>query len=125
MIRPAHPRFSFPDDDQGRELICVSGQPERPDGPPLEDDAETINKIKKLPKGLGVILMTAGIAGVILPGPIGTPLLFAGGLVLAPKIFGKLDKYMKEHLPVVRHHGVQAVDRFIDDLEKRYPSSQD
>ena len=37
------------------------------------------NKIKQVPKEVGVMLITAGIVGFILPGP-GTPAIIAGGL---------------------------------------------
>ena len=67
------------------------------------------------------MLMAAGVVGVILPGPMGTPLLLAGGFVLAPKMFGKLDICLKTRCPNVRHQGVKMLGRFLDDLEKRYP----
>jgi len=92
-----------------------------PSEPEAKHDDSTIERIKGLPTSIGVILMAAGVAGLILPGPIGTPLLVAGGLVLAPKAFGKLDAYMKTRCPGVRHHGVKVIERFLDDLQKRYP----
>jgi hypothetical protein len=90
-----------------------------------QQDEKTVKKIKRLPRTVGVVLMAAGVAGIILPGPIGTPLFVAGGLILAPGIFGRLDNCMKRRLPAVRHHGVQAMERFMADMEKRYPSSKD
>ena len=89
------------------------------------NDEETIRKIKKLPTAVGVVLMTAGVAGLIFPGPFGTPLLVAGGLTLAPNVFGKLDGCLKKRFPRFRSHGILVVDRFIRDMEKRYPPSDE
>jgi hypothetical protein len=86
-----------------------------------KQDDSTVERIKGLPTSVGVILIAAGVAGLILPGPWGTPLIVAGGLVLAPKAFGKLDAYMKTRYPGMRHHGVKMLERFLDDMQKRYP----
>ena len=97
----------------------------RKESPPAADvpqhDESTIERIKGLPTSLGVILMAAGVVGVLLPGPIGTPLIVAGGLVLAPRAFGRIDKVLKDRFPGLRHQGVKMVERFLDDLQKRYP----
>ena len=82
----------------------------------------TVEKIKKLPTPVGVILMGVGVAGLILPGPIGTPFILAGGLVLAPKVFGKVDRCVQKRFPGFHRVSMEAVERFVDDLEKRYPS---
>jgi hypothetical protein len=81
-----------------------------------------INKIKDLPKELGVMLITAGIVGFILPGP-GTPAIIAGGLVLWPKAFGKLESWLERAHPKVHREGMQQISRFLNDLQKRYPDS--
>jgi hypothetical protein len=81
-----------------------------------------LNKIKHLPKEVGVMLMTAGIVGFILPGP-GTPAIIAGGLVLWPKAFGKLESWFERRYPRLHRNGMQQINRFLDDLEKRYPHS--
>jgi hypothetical protein len=88
----------------------------------LQHDAQTLKKVKGLPRSVGVVLMAAGVAGIILPGPFGTPLFVAGGLIVAPGIFGRIDNCMKRRMPGFRHHGVQFLDRFMSDMEKRYPS---
>ncbi len=59
---------------------------------------------------------------MLLPGPVGTPLLIAGGLVLMPSFFGKVERWMERRFPKVHTHGMQYVDRFIDDFERRYPA---
>jgi hypothetical protein len=85
------------------------------------EDAE-LKKIKELPKELGVMLLTAGIVGFILPGP-GTPAIIAGGLALWPEAFGKLESWLERSHPKVHRQGVRQINRFLNDLEKRYPYS--
>jgi hypothetical protein len=85
------------------------------------DEAE-VNKIKELPKELGVMLLTAGIVGFILPGP-GTPAIIAGGLALWPEAFGKLESWLERSHPKVHRQGMRQINRFLNDLEKRYPYS--
>ena len=43
-----------------------------------------LERCQKLPKEIGVMLITAGVVGLILPGP-GTPTLLAGGLRYGPE----------------------------------------
>ena len=86
-----------------------------------KQDDSTVERIKGLPTSIGVILIAAGVAGIILPGPWGTPLIAAGGLVLAPKAFGRFDAYMKTRFPGMRHQGMKMLERFLDDMQKRYP----
>ena len=81
-------------------------------------------RIGKLPAGVGVILMGIGAVGLIVPGPIGTPFILAGGLVLAPRIFGAVDRCVQHRLPTFYWTGMEAVERFMDDFEKRYPSGK-
>jgi hypothetical protein len=80
------------------------------------------SKIKELPKEVGVMLVTAGIVGFILPGP-GTPAIIAGGLVLWPETFGKLESWLERRHPQVHREGMRHINRFLTDLEKRYPNS--
>jgi hypothetical protein len=79
-----------------------------------------LNRIKDLPKEVGVMLITAGIVGFILPGP-GTPAIIAGGLVLWPNAFGKLETWLEQAHPKVHKKGMQQINRFLSDLQKRYP----
>jgi hypothetical protein len=87
---------------------------------PLE--RSELEKFKELPKEVGVMLVTAGIVGLVMPGP-GIPALIAGGLALWPKAFGKLESWLECHHPVVHRQSMQQIDRFLSDLKKRYPYS--
>ena len=51
-------------------------------------DAEQVRRIEKMPKEVGLLLIVAGIGGILLPGPVGTPFLVLGAVVLWPLMFG-------------------------------------
>ena len=86
----------------------------------INPEPADLNKIKDLPKEVGVMLITAGIVGFILPGP-GAPAIIAGGLVLWPQAFGKLESWLERAHPTVHRKGMQQINRFLNDLQKRYP----
>jgi hypothetical protein len=75
-----------------------------------------------LPKDLGVMLVSAGLIGVVLPGP-GAPALVAGGLILWPKGFGKVERWFQKRFPETHRKGLGHINRFLADLERRYPGS--
>lgn len=81
----------------------------------------TRRRIRKLPPEVGAVLIGVGIVGFILPGPVGTPLLLAGGLVLVPRAFNKIDGWVQRTFPRSYQVGMKYVDRFLDDFERRYP----
>jgi hypothetical protein len=85
---------------------------------PTDDDVETL---KKLPKEVGVMLMTVGVMGLVLPGVVGTPAVLVGGLVLWPKTFSKMETWFRGRCPEFHQKGVTQMKRYIADLEKRYP----
>ncbi len=98
--------------------------PPFPEGSPQAEDRdaeETRARIRRLPPEVGAVLITVGIAGVILPGPVGMPLLLAGGLALMPSVFGRAERWVEKRFPTLHWHGIKNVNRFIDDFEKRYP----
>ncbi len=68
------------------------------------------------------MLVSAGIIGVVLPGP-GTPALVAGGLMLWPRAFGKAEQWMRRRFPEVHRQGISHINRFLTDLERRYPGT--
>src|SRR5438132_8040435 len=59
-------------------------------GPGRVPDGKPAQPVKTPPKELGVMLVSAGLIGVVLPGP-GAPALLAGGLILWPEGFGKVE----------------------------------
>ncbi len=77
--------------------------------------------LSDLPKELGVLLASVGVMGVILPGIAGAPALIAGGLVLWPKTFGKVEGWFQSRYPGTHRKSMEQVGRFLDDLSHRYP----
>jgi hypothetical protein len=87
-----------------------------------EEAAEYMrHRLRLLPKEVGAVLIAFGVTGLILPGPFGTPLVLAGGLVLAPRWFHRTEKWAQRRFPNLHREGRRRVDRFLDDFEKRYP----
>ena len=78
--------------------------------PPQE---EMEDRLAALPKEVGVLLVTIGAMGVVLPGIVGTPALLAGGLLL----------WLQRKCPKILRHGAAQLIRYLDDLERRYPTS--
>jgi hypothetical protein len=89
----------------------------------FELDQSDLERLKGLPKEVGVMLIAAGVVGLILPGP-GTPALIAGGLALWPGAFSKLELWLERRYPVVHEKSMRQIGRFLADLEKRYPYSR-
>ncbi|MGP0062217.1 MAG: hypothetical protein ACLQGP_01275 [Isosphaeraceae bacterium] len=97
-------------------------------GGPIPDetraaDESTVRRIKHLPKEVGVMLVSVGALGIVLPGMLGTPAIIAGGLVLWPGTFGGLEDWLRRRNPSLYHRGMKQLGRFLDDLERRYPET--
>ena len=88
-----------------------------------EPAAETHERLRLdgLPTELGVLLVVAGIGGILLPGPVGTPFLIAGGVVLWPSAFRRLEICVHKRFPRFHREGMKQMKHFITDLERRYP----
>jgi len=86
--------------------------------------AEEIRRIRAMPTEVGVLLIVSGIAGVLLPGPVGTPFLILGCIMLWPGAFERAENFVEARFPRVHHHGLRQITRFLDDLERRYPLSK-
>jgi uncharacterized membrane protein YbaN (DUF454 family) len=74
-----------------------------------------------MPREIGVLLVVAGIGGVLLPGPIGTPFLILGGVILWPGAFERTETYLKKRFPRMHRHGMRQINRFLVDLDRRFP----
>jgi hypothetical protein len=81
----------------------------------------TSERLRRLPPEVGAVLLAVGVVGVLVPGPVGTPLLLAGGLALMPGVFGRFERWVERKYPAMHNEGMKHVGRFVDDLEKRYP----
>ena len=82
---------------------------------------DVVSRVRAMPTEVGALLIVSGIGGIILPGPVGTPFLILGCLVLWPKAFHAVGTCFEKRFPTMHHHGVTQINRYLDDLEKRYP----
>ena len=80
--------------------------------------------IGNLPKEVGVLLIIAGIGGLLLPGPIGSPFLLLGSVTLWPTAFGKLEAAFRNRFPKLHRKGMRQIKRFLADLDRRYPAPE-
>jgi hypothetical protein len=88
-----------------------------------EPAPEAEPRLQKLPPEIGMLLIVVGTAGVLLPGPVGSPFLVAGGLALWPSAFRKVERWMMRVTPKMYDTGIRQIEHFLSDLERRYPGS--
>jgi hypothetical protein len=81
----------------------------------------TAYRLDDLPRELGVLLISVGVLGIVLPGIAGAPAFIAGGLVLWPKSFGKIEDWFHDRFPETHQSSMKQVGRFLGDLHRRYP----
>lgn len=80
-------------------------------------------RLATLPREVGVLLVTIGVLGLALPGLVGTPALVAGGLMLWPRGFRSLNGWLGRRCPGFHGKSVEQLFRYLDDMERRYPSA--
>lgn len=78
-------------------------------------------RLENLPPEIGVLIISFGVAGLVFPGPFGTPLIIAGGLSLWPRAFRPADRWMARKFPKAHDSGAHWLERFMNDLDRRYP----
>jgi hypothetical protein len=103
------------------EYTVADGTP--PIDPPPET-SETARRIERLPTEVGVLLLTAGIINGMLPpppGPFDMTIIISGGVVLWPRGFRAIEGWAGRHFPKAHLAGMRFLDRYLDDLERRYP----
>jgi hypothetical protein len=85
------------------------------------EDDQAIARITNLPRDVGWMMVYVGVLGVILPGLPGAPFLIAGAAVLAPGGPQLLTRWAKRRPKGAVHTGLKHINRWLDDLERRYP----
>jgi hypothetical protein len=105
---------------QAEAAHAVHGNPECPRT--AEEEAE-LARIKDLPREVGVMLLTVGALGFVLPGVVGTPAAIAGGLVLWPRAFGRVENWFERKFPKMHKQSLYQINRYLNDLESRYPNA--
>jgi hypothetical protein len=91
--------------------------------PPIAGDPALV-RIQELPREVGAMLVSVGVLGWVLPGMMGTPALIAGGLVLWPSAFGRVEGWFQRRYPELHKQGMRQVGRYLDDLERRYSDAK-
>lgn len=77
--------------------------------------------LQQFPPEIAMLLIMAGVAGVLLPGPIGAPLILAGGVTLWPKTFRPMERWFRRKFPAMHQEGVVQLKEFVKDLKNRFP----
>lgn len=80
-----------------------------------------VERVRKLEHDVGWLLVTAGIVGIIVPGILGTPFLIMGAMALWPGNRKRMEHWRNGQSPRFFRPGMTQINRFLDDLENRYP----
>lgn len=84
------------------------------------------SKNERIPRQVGFLLLAAGMITGMLPpppGPFDLSLMLAGGVALWPRGFRAVECWTEGRFPQAHRAGVGFLERFLDDLERRYPGS--
>ena len=101
-----------------------TGSPETAEAATAAEEAFT-RRLGEMPREIGVLLVAIGVMGVALPGIVGTPALLAGGLMLWPRGFRSVDRWVARRCPGIHRHGIEQLIRYLDDMERRYPTRRE
>ena len=63
------------------------------------EKVDVVRRVRAMPSEVGFLLIVSGIGGILLPGPVGTPFLILGCLVLWPKAFQSTGQCFEKYLP--------------------------
>ncbi len=114
----------FRDDLRRRYPDSTASATGRGDHPADREAGPSLShRLKKLPPEVGVLLIVVGVTGILLPGPVGSPFLVAGGIALWPTAFRKTEDWLERTAPGLYDEGIRQMERFLADLERRYPGS--
>ncbi len=69
------------------------------------------------------MLVSVGAIGFVMPAMAGLPALVAGGMVLWPRTFGRVETWVAGRFPTAYREGMRQIGRYLDDLERRFPDS--
>ncbi len=79
-----------------------------------------------MPRDVGLLLLASGIITGMLPpppGPFDLSLMLTGGVALWPGGLRALDGWTHRNFPQAHRAAEVFPERFLDDLEHRYPES--
>jgi hypothetical protein len=104
--------------NESQPEVTAEPEPKLASTPPADDPSQSI---RALPREVGVMLVSVGVIGFVLPGMAGTPALLAGGMVLWPELFGKLEDRLRRNYPETHRQGMRQIGRYIADFKRRFP----
>ena len=106
------------------EAQCQTADAEKATENDETSGEKTIELLGHLPPEMATLLMIAGAAGVVLPGPVGTPLLIAGCVMMWPKTFRPIELWFSRRFPKFHREGVVQIKEFVADLKLRFPDDE-
>ena len=86
-----------------------------------EFSEKAVRRIGNTPREVGWLLVAAGVVGEVAPGVLGTPFWVMGTLILWPSVGRRVESWLEARAPKLFRGGMRQVERFLDDLERRYP----
>ena len=113
-----------PDIEAGGHGVGADAQVDQTDSTEETSGEKTIEMLGHFPPEIATLLIIAGVAGVLLPGPVGAPLLIAGGVMMWPKTFRPIELWFSRKFPATHREGVIQLKEFIRDLNQRYPDTK-
>lgn len=117
QARPALPETEEPQavPSQSTAMAVTPTEPMDP------ADEKVVERAEHVSRGAGWALITAGIVGLVVPGVLGTPFLILGGMALWPGNRKRIERWRQGHSPKAFHGAMKQINRFLDDLDRRYP----
>jgi hypothetical protein len=87
---------------------------------------ELAEKLEKLPRDVAVAVLSLGVVGVVIPGPVplGASFVLLGGVLLWPGVLARMGGPLARRCPFVFHVLIDFADHLRADLDRRYPNSK-
>ena len=98
-----------------------AGEREIGDDPPRDEGFA--GRFERLPKEVGALLITIGIAEFPLPSPVGSSFVLAGGLVRSPSGSNRVEGWFKWKSPGQHRDGMNQIHRFPKGPKGRHPGT--
>ncbi|QFY43362.1 hypothetical protein F6R98_12660 [Candidatus Methylospira mobilis] len=104
-----------------RNTLPVAIMPELT-GPGMREGDRLAVRLTEMSNEVAWLLVGAGIAGIILPGVLGTPFFVVGVLVLLPGRAARIERWRQKYSSSnAMNLALKQINRFLDDIDKRYP----